>query len=182
MLAFFKKGSCRQMQSYIYIYMETSTVCWLILLIVCIAMHISDTNVTMERWACNERYIYFVGCATSGLPLVIPLVVLSISVAVLDEYTILATLHPSSPGAFWDQPFFGFFDQANADLSWVKQFAACGTVSPMWLFFASCASQLWLVVVQALWLEVFFQACYCYRLLAISSPKWLIFGIASMIL
>ena len=87
----------------------------------------------------------------------IPLVVLSISVAVLDEYTILAALHPSSPEAFWAQPFFGFFDQANADLSWVKQFAACGTVSPMWLIVSSCASQLWLVVVQALWLKAFFK-------------------------
>lgn len=61
-----------------------------------------------------ERDIYFVGCATSGLPLVIPLVVLfyvtwNLSLAVLDDYTILAALHPSSPEAFWVQPFLAFF-------------------------------------------------------------------------
>ena len=50
---FFKKKGLVDICNHIHIYMETSTLCWLILLIVCIAMHISDTNVTMERWACN---------------------------------------------------------------------------------------------------------------------------------
>jgi hypothetical protein len=71
------------------------------------------------------------------------------SLAVLDDYIILAALHPSSPEAFWAQPFLIFLITLMLACLGPKHFAACGTVSPIWLIFSSCSSPLWLVVVQA---------------------------------
>jgi hypothetical protein len=64
MLALLKHKTC-VLETFAIIYLETSTLCWLILLIVCIVLHISVINVIMEMLACNtadvkETYILVV--------------------------------------------------------------------------------------------------------------------------